>query len=102
MILRGEEPRQQKIKQIRSQIRHISKVNGLLDIVVLQEHHLNQEEINLYGGSFIGNTWEYFWAPGHGDNHSHREVCMCINKKWSNSILQKEIVIEGRAQFMVI
>ena len=27
---------------------------------------------------------------------------MYINKKWSNSILQKKIVIEGRAQFMVI
>ena len=100
--IKGRRGKTAKGKQIRSQIRHISKVNGLLDIVELQEHHLNQEEINVYGGSFIGNTWEYFWGLGHGDNHSHGGVCMYINKKWSNLILQKEIIIEGRPQFMVI
>ena len=43
-----------------------------------------------------------FWSPAIGNTEVRGGVCMAISQRWIPSIIQKQVVISGRAQFVII
>ena len=76
-------------------------VGGPLDFLLIQEHHLNTFRISRYGSILPGN-WDMFWSPAIGNTEVRGGVCMAISQRWISSIIQKQVVIPGRAQFVII
>ena len=72
-----------------------------MDIMMFQEHHLNEQRIRNYGTILPGN-WEMFWSSAIGTSGTQGGVCMAIAQQWKENIICKEIIVPGRAQYIVI
>ena len=75
--------------------------NGSLDIMMFQEHHLNEQRIRNYG-TILPGSWEMFWSPAIGTSGTQGGVCMAIAHHWKSSIICKEIIVPRRAQYIVL
>ena len=59
---------------------------GQVDIVMLQENHLNERRIKVYGSFLLGN-WEMLWVPAYGSTQLQGGSCMAICDIWQVTIL---------------
>ena len=75
--------------------------DGPLDIMMVQEHHLNEKRIKSYG-SFLPGNWEMIWSSAIGNSGTQGGVCMAIADKWKTFIISQEVIVPGRAQYVVI
>ena len=76
-------------------------MGGPVDVMMFQEHHLNEQRIRNYGTILPGN-WEMFWSSAIGTSGTQGGVCMAIAQQWKENIICKEIIVPGRAQYIVI
>ena len=70
----------------------------MIDILLLQEHHLGRERTKLFKDPLPGD-WYTWWAPAHGVLERRGGVCMSVRKSADITILDHGILIEGRAMF---
>ena len=75
-------------------------VGGPIDVLLLQEHHLNQRRCASYG-SILQGEWLTFWSAGIGTFGSNVGVCISVKARWKEDILQYSEIIPGRAQFVL-
>ena len=61
-------------------------IGGLIDILMVQEHHLNERRCASYGSILQGN-WCTYWLVGIGDHGSNAGICISINSHWQEGIL---------------
>ena len=76
-------------------------MGGSLDFLLIQEHHLNSFRISRYG-SILSRNWDMFWSPTMGNIEVRGGVCMAIAQRWIPHIIQKQVIISGRAQYVII
>ena len=43
-----------------------------------------------------------FWSPAVGNTEIRGGVCMAISQRWIPYIIQKQVVIPGRAQYIIM
>ena len=85
-------------KRLKSRFRKKLKTRnsrGPIDILFLQEHHLNKRRVDSYGSPMPGQ-WLMYWSAGIGPNEAQAGVCIAIAEKWKENILQYIEVIPGR------
>ncbi len=75
-------------------------VGGDIDMMLIQEHHLSDRRISRYG-CFLPGNWEMFWSAAYGPMASQGGVCIAVQDKYKSWITQKQVIIPGRAQYMV-
>ena len=51
---------------------------GRIDVLLIQEHHLNEQWIRKYGNLLPGQWWQ-LWVPTVGDNRLKAGLCIAIN-----------------------
>ena len=76
-------------------------MDGPVDNMMVQEHHLNEKRIKSYGNLLPG-IWQMLWSPAIGTSGTQGGVCMAIADKWKPCIISKEVVVPGRVQYVVI
>ena len=75
-------------------------VESPIDVLLLQEHHLNGERIVGYG-SVLQGIWTTYWSVGIGTYGSNGGVCISVNDKWKEEIIHYAKVVPGRAQYLI-
>ena len=75
-------------------------VGGPIDVLLLQEHHLNQRRGPSHG-SILQGEWLTFWSAGIGTFGSNVGVCISVKARWKEDILQYCEIIPGCAQFVL-
>ena len=78
-----------------------SLLGGAIDVLMLQEHHLSIERAQTYNTILPGER-DMFWVPAIVLNQTHGGVCMAIADKWKSLIVEKFVVVPGRAQLVVL
>ena len=73
---------------------------GRIDILLIQEHHLNEQRIQKYGNMMPGK-WRQFWVPAVGDNSLKAGLCIALNDTWLGSFLQYGVLTCGRGQYVI-
>ncbi len=53
-------------------------------------------------GTILPGSWEMFWSSTTGNSGTQGGVCMAIASKWKLCIQCKEIIVPGRAQYVVL
>ena len=76
-------------------------VGGSIDILMLQEHHLCESRIRRCG-QLMHRQSETFWSAAFGTAGAQGGVCMTIAAPWRDAIVDRGIVIPGRAQWMLL
>ena len=61
-------------------------VGGTIDVLMLQEHHLNERRCWSYSSILQGN-WITHWSAGIGSYGSTARVCISINAKWKEELV---------------
>ena len=51
---------------------------GRIDVLLIQEHHLNEQRIQKYGNLLPGQ-WRQLWVPAIGDNRLKAGLFIAIN-----------------------
>ena len=74
---------------------------GLVDILLIQEHHLSQRRIDNYG-SILPGHWLSYWSSGIGNSNAQAGVCFAIAEKWKSNVVHYEELIPGRAQSIML
>ena len=67
-------------------------IGGPIDVLLLQEHHLNECRSRSYG-SILQGRWIKYWSFGIGPYGSNGGVCMSVNAKWKDQIVDYVEVI---------
>ena len=80
---------------------HRDFTGGSIDILLIQEHRLNVERISEYG-TFLPGNWEMFWSEAYGPYASKGGVCISVAEHWKSLILHKEVLVQGRAQCVLL
>ena len=74
-----------KVRSVfRRQLR--KSVIGRIDVLLIQEHHLNEQRIQKYGNLLPGQ-WRQFWVPATGDNNRKAGLCIALNDFWCSAFL---------------
>ena len=76
-------------------------MGGPIDVFLLQEHHLCEYRWAAYGSILQGSSKSY-WSPGIGNCCSNAGVCISINSRWKEEVMNYVEVIPGRSQYIVI
>ena len=88
-----------KVKSVfRRQLR--KSLVGRIDVLLIQEHHLNEQRIQKYGNLLTGQ-WRQFWVPAIGDNSLKAGLCIAINDIWWPSFLHYGILTCGRGHYVI-
>ncbi|KAH7436044.1 hypothetical protein KP509_06G090900, partial [Ceratopteris richardii] len=66
---------------------------GNIDILSIQEHHLNSQIIQQYGALMMGE-WQVFWTSMIGKNGVHVGTCITICPAWIPYIDSHTILVE--------
>ena len=74
---------------------------GQVDIVMLQEHHLNERRTKVYG-SLLPGKWEMVWVPAYGSTQLKGGLCMAIRDIWQVKMLEVGNLFLGRAQYVIM
>ncbi len=92
-----------RYKQLKQKI-HLDLQNVMLespiDVLLLQQYHLNGERIVGYGSVPQGN-WTTYWSARIGTYGSNGGVCISVNDKWKEEIIHYVEVVFGRAQYVI-
>ena len=78
-------------KRYRSRLRKDLKKclpSAQVDIILIQEHHLNASRISQYG-TFLAGAWEMFWSAAVGHGETQGGVCIAIADRWKDVVIQK-------------
>ena len=86
---------------LREEIRNNCLIKRNLDIIMIQEHHLNSRRMAKYG-YLLSQQYFMFWARGSGLAKALGGICMTIHKKWTDQVVEQKILQEGRAQYLII
>ena len=73
---------------------------GTVDILMLQEHHLTESRTRRCG-QLLHRHSEVFWSASFGPSGIQGGVCMSIADTWRDAIIDRGVVIPGRAQWML-
>ena len=73
---------------------------GRIDILLIQEHHLNEQRIQKYGNLLPGK-WRQFWVLAVGDNCLKTGLCIVINDIWLCYFLHYGVLTCGRGQYVI-
>ncbi|KAH6557119.1 hypothetical protein KP509_1Z133600 [Ceratopteris richardii] len=73
---------------------------GNIDILPIQEHHLNSQIIQQYGALMMGE-WQVFWTSMIGKNGVHVGTCITICPAWIPYIDSHTILVEGKAHYVL-
>ena len=76
-------------------------VGGSIDILLLQEHHLSESRIRRFG-SILSGRWDTFWSAGFGPMGGQGGVCISIAESWQQAIVDRRIIVPGRAQYVTL
>ena len=88
-----------KVKSVfRRQLR--KSLVGRIDVLLIQEHHLNEQRIQKYGNLLTGQ-WRQFWVPAISDNSLKAGLCIAINDIWWPSFLHYGILTCGRGHYVI-
>ena len=74
---------------------------GRIDVLLIQEHHLNEQRIQKYG-NLLSGQWRQFWVPATGDNCRKGGLCIAINDIWWSSFLHYGILTCGRGHYVIL
>ena len=74
---------------------------GVCDMICLQETHLSDKRIDTYG-NMLKENWKYYWAPVIDDQNKHGGLCIALIEKWSQKVLDCRVLVEGRAQYIIL
>ena len=72
-----------------------------VDIVMLQEHHLNESCTKVYGSLLPGNQ-EMLWIQAYGTTQLKGGLCMAIRDIWQVKMLDVGNLLLGRAQYFIM
>ena len=72
-------------------------VGGPLDVVMLQEHHLSESRTRRCGKLLKGHG-EAFWSAAFGPSGIQGGVCISIVEPWDKAVLDRGVIVPGRAQ----
>ena len=76
-------------------------VGGPIDMLLLQEHHLSESRIRRCG-QLMHRQSETFWSAAFGTAGAQGGVCICIAESWRDAIVDRGIVVPGRAQWVIM
>ena len=76
-------------------------VGGQIDCLMLQEHHLSESRIRRCG-SLLARHSEVFWSASFGPSGVQGGVCISIADSWRPAILERGIIVQGRAQWITL
>ena len=65
-------------------------------MLLLQEHHLSESRIRRCG-QLMHRQSETFWSVAFGTAGAQGGVCICIAESWRDAIVDRGIVVPGRA-----
>ena len=89
-----------KVKSVfRRQLR--KSLVGRIDVLLIQEHHLNEQRIQKYGNLLPGQ-WRQFWVPATGDNNRKAGLGIAINDFWCSAFLHYGVLTCGRGQYVIL
>ena len=74
---------------------------GRIDVLLIQEHHLNEQRIQKYGNLLPGQ-WKQFWVPAIGDNRLKAGLCIAISDIWWPAFMQYGVLDCGRGQYIIL
>ena len=73
-------------------------IGGLIDFLMLQEHHLTESRIR-HCGSLLQRHAEVFWSPAFGPSGIQGGVCISIADTWRSAIVDR---VPGRAHWLLL
>ena len=76
-------------------------VGGQIDCLMLQEHHLSESRIRRCG-SLLARHSDVFWSASFGPSGIQGGVCISIADSWRAAILERGIIVQGRAQWITL
>ena len=74
---------------------------GRIDVLLIQEHHLNEQRIQKYGNLLPGQ-WKQFWVPAIGDNSLKAGLCIAISDIWWSAFMHYGVLDCGRGQYIIL
>ena len=74
-------------------------IGGPLDVLLIQEHHLNSNCIAQYG-TFLKGSWDMHWSEAYGTSGNKGGVCISIAEKWRPYLENKRVIVRGRGQYV--
>ena len=76
-------------------------LGGSVDFLMLQEHHLTESRTRRCGQLLQRHT-EVFWSGAFGPSGIQGGVCISIADSWRSAVVDRGILIPGRAQWMLV
>ena len=76
-------------------------IGGPVDFLMLQEHHLTESRTRRCG-QLMPRHSEVFWSGSFGPSGTQGGICMSIADTWRDAILDRGIVVPGRAQWILL
>ena len=76
-------------------------IGGPIDFLMLHEHHLSESRIRQCGPILQRNSY-VCWSALYGPSGSQGGVCISIRDSWRSAIVERGIIVPGRAQWLVI
>ena len=73
---------------------------GRIDVLLIQEHHLNEQRIRKYGNLLPGQWWQ-LWVPTVGDNRLKAGLCIAINDTCLSYFLHYGVLSCSRGQYVI-
>ena len=73
---------------------------GRINILLIQEHHLNEQRIQKYINMMLGKSRQ-FWVLVVGDDSLKAGLCIALNDTWLGSFLQYGVLTCGRGQYVI-
>ena len=74
---------------------------GVLDILLLQEHHLSANRILSIGNPLEGD-WHTCWFPAQGEHGRKGAICTSIRNSPDVVVVGHGTIVEGRAIYVTI
>ena len=76
-------------------------IGGSINLFLVQEHHLSNSRVKRYD-SLLSGRYETFWSVGFGPMEGQGGVCMSIAEVWQPSVLERSVLVPGRAQVVTV
>ena len=73
---------------------------GRIDVLLIQEHHLNEQRIRKYGNLLPGK-WRQLWVPALGVNRLKAGLCIAINDTCLLNFLHYGVLSCSRGQYAI-
>lgn len=76
-------------------------VGGLVDLVILQEHHLSESRLWRCAKLLRGHG-EPFWSTTFGPSGTQGGICISIVEPWAQAVVDRGIIIPSMVQWNII